>query len=708
MAQIFQGLQGVIVFIDDILVTGRTREEHTRNLRNVLDRLRQVGLRLRKSKCLFFQQSLEYLGHVISKEGIRPTDERVKCVREAPPPQNKQQLQSFLGLMTYNAKFLPSLSHVLHPLNSLLRKNVQWKWSEEEQKSFEAAKSLVSNRQILAHYDVLKPLKLYCDASPKGVGACLAHVMPNGIEQPVAYASRSLREAEKNYAQIEREALSIVFGVKRFHQYLYGRKFVLVTDHQPLCKIFGEKEGVPTLAAARMQRWALLLGAYQFSIQHIPGKQNVCADCLSRLPVFAKRHPVEKIQVIMEIDTLPVTAKQIAKQSARDSMLGSVLQAVQHGGWPQVVSKELMPFYRRRTELTVNEGCLLWGRRVVIPQKLRNSLLSELHSNHIGVNKMKSLARSYVWWPNIDADIEAITKTCESCLLNANSPAPAPLHPWMVPKQPWERVHIDHAFWGNKVMLVAIDVYSKWPEVHVVNSTSAKQTIEKLQSVFAVHGSPVILVSDNGSPFQSEEFKSFVEANGILHRRVPPYHPASNGAAENMVKLVKKSLEKNKTCDSLQTKITKFLSSYRNTPHTVTGRTPAEVLLGRAPRTRLSLVHPCLSNTLSAKAEMKVGSTPLRNFDEGQEVLVRDHRPNTKVKWRRARILARLGPLNYEVSIDGQTRMAHVDHLLPSSREEDEAVGYEQNHKEQESDIPASATETETFSHRSLRSANKV
>ena len=220
MAQIFQGLQGVIVFIDDILVTGRTREEHTRNLRNVLDRLRQAGLRLRKSKCLFFQESLEYLGHVISREGIRPTDERVKCVREAPPPQNKQQLQSFLELMAYNAKFLPSLSHVLHPLNSLLRKNVQWKWSKDEQKSFKAAKSLVSDRQTLAHYDVLKPLKLYCDASPKGVGACLAHVMPNGIEQPVAYASRSLQEAEKHHAQIEGEALSIVFRVKRFHQYL--------------------------------------------------------------------------------------------------------------------------------------------------------------------------------------------------------------------------------------------------------------------------------------------------------------------------------------------------------------------------------------------------------------------------------------------------------------------------------------------------------
>ena len=134
-------------------------------------------------------------------------------------------------------------------------------------------------------FDVSKPLKVYCDTSPKGLGACLTHMMSNGVEQPVAYASRSLREAEHNYAQIEREALSIIFAVKRFHQYQYGRKFVLVTDHQPLCKIFGEKEGVPALAAARMQRWALLLGAYQFSIQHIPGKLNVCADCLSHCEV---------------------------------------------------------------------------------------------------------------------------------------------------------------------------------------------------------------------------------------------------------------------------------------------------------------------------------------------------------------------------------------------------------------------------------------
>ena len=195
-------------------------------------------------------------------------------------------------------------------------------------------------------------------------------------------------------------------------------------------------------------------------------------------------------------------------------------------------------------------------------------------------------------------------------------------------------------FWGNKLLLVAIDVFSKWPKVHVV-----KHTIEKLQSVFAIHGLPMILVSDNGSPFQSDEFKSFVETNEILHRRVPPYHPALNGAAENLVKFVKRPLEKSNSMDSLETKIACFLSTYRNSPHTVTGRTPAEVLLGRAPRTRLCLVHPFLSQKLSAKAEVKVRSTPCRNFEKGQEVLIRDHCPDTKSKWRKAKVLACLGPL---------------------------------------------------------------
>ena len=345
----------------------------------------------------------------------------------------------------------------------------------------------------------------------------------------------------------------------------------------------------------------------------------------------------------------------------------------------------------------------------MIPQKLQKPLLFELHSNHFGVSKMKSLARSYVWWPQIDVEIEGVAKSCESCLPSANNPVPAPLHPLMVPKQPWEQVHIDHTFWGNKVLLVAIDVFSKWPEVHVVSSISAKHTIEKLLSVFAIHGLPMILLSDNGSPFQSDGFKSFVEANGILHRRVTPYHPALNGAAENLVKFVKRSLEKGNSMDSLETKIARFLSTYRNSPYTVTGRTPAEVLLGRAPRTRLCLVHPFLSQKLSAKAEV---STSLRNFEEGQEVLICNHRPDTDSKWRKAKILARLGPLSYQVTVDHQTQTAHVDHpllvgSLPSHKNDESPEDKQSEDKKPDLSVSLPmAMEAVPSRHQSARSTN--
>ena len=230
MAQVLQGLPGVICFIDDILVTGHTRDEHKENLHKVLTRLRRYGLRLKKSKCKFFQKELEFLGHVISNEGIKPTTECVKSIQDAPCPVNKQELQSFLGLVTYNAKFVPPLSHVLQPLNLLLHKNQKWMRKSAQQMPLTKQNSSSVNL-TLAHYDVKKPIKVHCDASPKGLGACLVYVMPNGFEQPVAYASRSLQPAKQRYAQIEREALGIIFAVRHFHQYLYGRSFTLVTDH---------------------------------------------------------------------------------------------------------------------------------------------------------------------------------------------------------------------------------------------------------------------------------------------------------------------------------------------------------------------------------------------------------------------------------------------------------------------------------------------
>ena len=251
MSMVLQGCKGVVYYIDDILVTGKTRVEHEHNLQMVFRRLQQFGLRIKLSKCQFFQDSVIYLGHKITCEGIQPTQERIRAVKEAPTPQNKTELKSFLGMMTYNVRFLRFLPDIMQPLYQLVKMDVKWIWHKKHDKAFQEAKKLVSTAPVLAHYDADKPVKLYCDASPRGVGACLMHII-DGQEKPVAYASRTLTPAEVNYAQIEREALAIVFAVRKFHQYLYGRQFTLVTDHRPLCRILGHDQGIPTLAAARM------------------------------------------------------------------------------------------------------------------------------------------------------------------------------------------------------------------------------------------------------------------------------------------------------------------------------------------------------------------------------------------------------------------------------------------------------------------------
>jgi len=213
------------------------------------------------------------------------------------------------------------------------------------------------------------------------------HVI-DGQERPVAYASRTLAPAELNYAQIEREALAIVFAVRKFHQYLYGHQFTLVTDHRPLCKLLGSNQGVPSLAAARMQRWALILSAYQYVLEYIPGTQNECADCLSRLPLPSSRHDAAEYMCnvhAMDLDSLPVTAKDIARATLKDNLLAGVLQRVRHGQWGNAPSPQFDPFYRRRTELSCQDNCVLWGQWVVVPTSLQAQLVRELHEGHIGI-----------------------------------------------------------------------------------------------------------------------------------------------------------------------------------------------------------------------------------------------------------------------------------------------------------------------------------
>ena len=405
---------------------------------------------------------------------------------------------------------------------------------------------MLTSSKVLAHYNPKLSLRLATDASSYGVGAVLTQVSEEGTERPVAFASRTLSEAERNYAQIEKEALAIIFGVKRFHMYLYGRKFLLLTDHKPLTTIFGPKTGLPMVAVSRLQRWALVLSVYQYDVKFRATEEHGNVDGLSRLPLKCKEHDEEteaSIFNMVQIETLPVTAGQLQNESRQDRDLSKVMSYLQKG-WPEVVTAELQAYELKKTELTMENHTLLWGMRVVIPRKLQDKVLSELHHNHPGMSRMKALARSHVWWPNIDWDIEACVRSCECCQAIKQSIPLAPMQPWAWPERPWQRVHVD--FVGpvsGKMCFLLMDAHSKWPEVYEMTSTTAQKTIEILHHIFASYGLPEQLESDNGPQFVAKEFEEFMLNNGIKHIRRAPYHPATNGLVECFVQSFKRAME---------------------------------------------------------------------------------------------------------------------------------------------------------------------
>ena len=355
---------------------------------------------MKKEKCEFLQPAVEYLGHKIDAEGLHTMANKLESIVQAPKPHNLQELRSFLGLLNYYGKFISNLATLIHPLNCLLQHDHKWKWTTECDLAFQQAKEMLSSSHVLVHYDASLLITLVGDASAYGIGAVISHVLPDGSEHPIAFASRPFSSSERNYAQIEKEALSLIFDVKKFHQYMYGHKFTLVTDHKPLLAILGEKKGIPSLAAARLQCWAVLLSAYQYEIHFKPTQEHANADGLSRLPlptatgskVICSTDPA--IFNLSQVESLPVTATQIQAASRTDPVLSKVLHHTIRG-WPQQTAEVLKPFHHRSQELTVEGGCLLWGIQVVIPRKLQAQILEDLHRDHPGASRMKSLARSH-------------------------------------------------------------------------------------------------------------------------------------------------------------------------------------------------------------------------------------------------------------------------------------------------------------------------
>ncbi|XP_054280194.1 uncharacterized protein K02A2.6-like [Macrosteles quadrilineatus] len=578
MDKILAGIENVHCYLDDILITSQSFEDMYEKVKEVLSRLQQYGVRINAGKSEFFRDSLTFLGHRLDARGIYPSEELTADIVKAPRPTDLTQLRSYIGLLNYYGKFLPNLSTLLHPLYNLLNKGVKWSWSEECERAFQKSKELLLTNKVLIPFNPKLDIVVMADASPYGVGGVISHRLPDGSEKPIAFGSRTLSVHEARYSQIEKEALALVFVVKKFHTFLYGRRFILATDHRPLTFLLGHNKSIPTLAAARIQRWALTLAAYDYELVYRKGSDMCNADAMSRLPCNVDCNPDEVVAFFSSIDEMPITFKEISLATRHDPVLSKVLDYTLNG-WPSYNNNpQLKPYFSRSTELSVEQDCLLWGRRVVIPAPHRKEVLALLHKEHPGESRMKNLARSYVWWPNMDNDLEEMVKNCFICQSTRNSLQLAPLQQWSWPKHCWQRIHIDFASFHNKEFLIIIDSFSKWMEVFYMTSITSAKTIEKLRTCFSAYGLPSTLVSDGGPQLNSKEFDDFLKANAILHVVTPPYHPASNGLAERAVQTTKKSFirqllhdEKSGEPRALQHRIDSFLFAYRNTPHSTTG-----------------------------------------------------------------------------------------------------------------------------------------
>src|SRR5277367_3572717 len=671
MDKLFSGISGVSVFQDDIVCTGKTVHEHNETLNEVLSRLDSVGLTVKESKCRFGVDSVKYLGHIIDKDGLRPIPDRVEAIAAMPPPENVSQLKSLLGMINYYAHFIPRVSTVLAPMHQLLKKNKRWEWSASCQQAFDEVKKMLQSSSVLCHYSPTLPIRVTADSSSYGVGAVLSHVV-KGEERPIFFASRTLTPAEHNYSQLDKEALAIIFAVKRFQQYLYCRKFEILTDHQPLVSVFSPDKPLSMQVPARMLRWKLILASHDYEIKYKKGSSISNADGLSRLPIQGKATNSEDplLPNMMMLCDLPeseseviLTSASISAKSRTDPLLSRVVTCLRSGSWPSEISEDLTPFYSRREDLTIESDCLKWGSRLIVPSVFRSRILDHLHGSHQGIVKMKALARMYVWWPKMDQDIEDTCKACSACAIHQSMPPQSPTFSLVWPDKPWHRIHIDLAgpFHG-KTYLVVIDAFSKWLEVIPLSSTSSAAIVGHLRRLIAQFGIPTYLVSDNGPNFISEEFERFCKQSYISHRLVSIYHPRSNGQAEIAVKHFKSSMKKITSSKDPGDALQKFLFSYRTTPHTTTGKTPAYLMFRRELRTPLAAVIPTEDSKVDQSQERQNKDTGIREV----RAFAKDDRVYAKIgkDWIPGIVIKHQAPMTYSIRLDSDRVVkCHTDNL---------------------------------------------
>ena len=603
VAMVFENIEGVVTSMDDILICGKTREEHDRRLIMVLKRAWDANLRLNPKKCMFGVNSLTFMGDVYSAEGIKIDPEKVVAIQKMEVPTDKTGVQRFLGMVNYLGRFIPDLSEETVNLRALTHSKSIWNWSSSHEKEFVKLKKLISNDQIMKFYDPKLPIKISSDASKSGLGCVL--MQKHGEHFcPVSYASRSMTHAETRYAMIEKELLGICYAFERFHQFVYGHGDVMVeTDHKPLIPLFNKNLSNCPL---RVQRLMIRLQKYNFSISFMPGKYLHTADALSRS--IGVRGNIERVTHEAEltdetnhyvdavVNSLPVSQTcldQIRHECKQDEQMIQVSNYTL-GGWPATRRQCALvarPFFNVKDELSVYKGIVFKGSQIVIPYSLQKDMLSKIHEGHLGETKCKSRARNVMYWPGMGHDIVNIVSTCSICANYRNELPREPLMSHDPPTYPSEKIGADLYSFDNNEYIIATDYYSGYPEIARLPSTKSKSVISFLKDWFCRYGKPITVFTDNGPQFDCEEFSNFAKEWDFSHETSSPYHSRSNGLVERSIQTVKNLLKK--SIDS-QSDFKLALLIYRNSPLKC-GFSPSQLFFNRRLRDNLPVAKQLLS-----------------------------------------------------------------------------------------------------------------
>ena len=712
--QILEACPGTVGIADDIAVFGKTEEEHDKNLINLLEQAKKSGLTFNSSKCSIKQSEINYYGVVISSGGMKPDDHKVDDLKAMPAPTSKTELQEFLGLITYLSPFISNLSSQAEPIRELLRKDVPFEWSADYQKVFDHLKTLISTDACLKYYDSEAPTYLMVDASQRGLGAALLQPdkQSNGSYGsdllPVAFASKSLSKAQKNYVNIEREMLAITFGIKRLHTYLYNRPFVVLSDHKPLEMICQKPL---TVAPARLQAMLLSVQEYDFTVRYAPGTTVGLADALSRLPNPANNDDllthanmdmpdtdirIEHIQFSQDI------LDRIRRATQDDPTLCELKQVI-YNGWPdtqQGLPKQLRTFWSYRDELSIDDALILKGERIYIPEPIRADIIKNLHTGHLGIVKTQLRAKKDVYWPNINSDIENACKGCEICQKHHKSQTAEPLMQTDVPPKPWCTVGTDIFQIGDVHYIIIADYFSKLPIVEALPKPATSETVANIMKRYiGIFGIPDIVRSDNGPHFIGQAFVQLQRRFGFTHITSSPRYPKSNGFIERQIDTVKRTIIKAK--ESGQDSDLALLR-LRTTPISNKIGSPAELMFQRRIKDTLPFkglptdpMHDHNKDELHDRRNLQKqyhdrGTKPLPPLFRGQQTRYQDV---VTGKWLPATVQAKASePRSYVIKTsDGQTLRRNRIHL----REVD-APSNDQPEPQGARDMPTSRPFSET------------